>query len=169
MFNTKLLKDIIEDGQGMINNYGKMQIQDKKSNCIDANYHKGMDNHGQRTVVANIYPSGGQNGNVYSEEGKAPALIAGTGLTGRGIGSCNAPKIATRQSEKAEARRVSNRKSLEEKGNCLQATSWKGECANGTTIVPVASKIESHNSTNGLKCIGGLSKNKKWLWTNKTS
>jgi DNA-cytosine methyltransferase len=182
-----LLKDIIEEGQGIINNYGKIKVQDDKSNCIDANYHKGMDNHGQRTVVANIYPSGGQNGNIYSKNGKSPALSAGTGVTGRGIGSCNSPKIKIshnnsnkvlgkvgnqnkwkeyenksptlrglarmnnvpriiqsnkiRQSEKAEARREANRKSLDGKGNCLLSTSWKGEAANGTTIIPVKNSL----------------------------
>lgn len=43
--------------------------------------------------VGNVYPSNGQNGNVSSEEGISPTLSAGTGITGRGIGSCNAPKI----------------------------------------------------------------------------
>jgi DNA (cytosine-5)-methyltransferase 3A len=45
-----LLKDII-DGQAFINDCGKMKVQHLKSNCIDANYHKGMDNHGQRTLI----------------------------------------------------------------------------------------------------------------------
>ena len=43
--------------------------------------------------VGNIYPSGGQNGNVYSEDGKSPSILAGTGNKGTGVGSCNAPKI----------------------------------------------------------------------------
>jgi len=44
--------------------------------------------------IVNIYPSKGQNGNVYSTEGKSPSLSAGIGIKGRGIGSSNSPKIA---------------------------------------------------------------------------
>src|ERR1700687_1394946 len=33
-------------------NHGELKIQDEQiSNCIDANFHKGFDNHGQRTGV----------------------------------------------------------------------------------------------------------------------
>ena len=45
-----VLKDIIE-GQAFVNARGKVKKQTEKSNCIDANYHKGKDNHGQRTLV----------------------------------------------------------------------------------------------------------------------
>lgn len=45
--------------------------------------------------VGNIYPSGGQNGNVYDTEGISPTLLSGeTNTKGNGgIGSNNAPKI----------------------------------------------------------------------------
>ena len=43
--------------------------------------------------VGNIYPSGGQNGNIYSSNGLAPFLKSGQGVKGNGIGSCNSPKI----------------------------------------------------------------------------
>ena len=43
--------------------------------------------------VCNIYPSGGENGNIYETDGLSPTLKAGTGVKGNGIGSCNAPKI----------------------------------------------------------------------------
>jgi len=46
--------------------------------------------------VGNIYPSGGQNGNVYSDKGKSPTLSSGEGIKGRGVGSNNAPKIETK-------------------------------------------------------------------------
>lgn len=39
--------------QGVVNNRGKL-IEGEKSNCIDANYHKGMDNHAQRTMVISL-------------------------------------------------------------------------------------------------------------------
>jgi len=40
-----------------------------------------------------IYPSGGQNGNIYNTEGISPALRSGQGVVSNGIGSNNAPKI----------------------------------------------------------------------------
>lgn len=53
------------------------------------------DNMGVVQKVGNIYPSGGQNGNVYSVEGISPTISSGvTGTKGNGgIGSNNAPKI----------------------------------------------------------------------------
>lgn len=45
-----LLKDIIEE-QAFLNDRGKIKEQTKKSNCIDANYYKGKDNHAQRTLI----------------------------------------------------------------------------------------------------------------------
>jgi DNA (cytosine-5)-methyltransferase 1 len=44
--------------------------------------------------LGNIYPSGGQNGNVYDPKGLSPTLRSGQGVKGRGIGSNNSPKIA---------------------------------------------------------------------------
>lgn len=44
-------------------------------------------------VLRNIYPKKGQNGNIYSIEGKSKTLSAGVGITGNGIGSSNSPKI----------------------------------------------------------------------------
>jgi site-specific DNA-cytosine methylase len=44
-------------------------------------------------VLRNIYPKKGQNGNIYSLEGKSRTLSAGVGIKGNGIGSSNAPKI----------------------------------------------------------------------------
>lgn len=45
--------------------------------------------------IGNIYPSGGQNGNVYDANGISPTLLSGeTNTKGNGgIGSSNAPKI----------------------------------------------------------------------------
>ena len=43
--------------------------------------------------VGNIYPSGGQNGDVYDAVGLSPTLRSGQGVVGRGIGSCNSPKV----------------------------------------------------------------------------
>lgn len=89
-----LLRDILETGSGIAD----------KSHPINATYWKAgtspaaqeySDRTHQRTlVVDNVYPGGGQNGNVYSPGAKSPTLSAGTGIKGRGIGSSNAPKIA---------------------------------------------------------------------------
>ena len=76
--------------------------EDEKSLCMTATMYKGAGNNGMTLVpqkpkkVGNIYPSGGQNGNVYSEEGKSPTLSSGEGIKGRGVGSNNAPKIETK-------------------------------------------------------------------------
>ena len=43
--------------------------------------------------VGNIYPSNGQNGNVYDVDGISPTINAGVGVKGCGIGSNNAPKV----------------------------------------------------------------------------
>lgn len=43
--------------------------------------------------LGNIYPSNGQNGNIYDADGISPTISAGVGKTGRGIGSNNAPKV----------------------------------------------------------------------------
>lgn len=47
-----LLKDILEEvGEGWIKNKNTYYLRNNKSMCIDANYHKGQDNHGQRTII----------------------------------------------------------------------------------------------------------------------
>ena len=46
------LKDIIETpGTRILNNNGNWKNKNDKSNCIDANYYKGVDNHAQRTMI----------------------------------------------------------------------------------------------------------------------
>jgi DNA-cytosine methyltransferase len=95
------LRNIIDDGE----------VDREKSYTIDANYYKGGNprsyfEDGKRQLVfehqsqkramvkvGNVYPSGGQNGNVYKTDGKSPPLSAGIGIKGRCIGSSNSPKI----------------------------------------------------------------------------
>lgn len=49
------LSDILEsEGTGVIKNHGEFKVKNIKSQCLDANYHKGADNHGQRTLIMNI-------------------------------------------------------------------------------------------------------------------
>lgn len=43
--------------------------------------------------VGNIYPSNGQNGDVFDTKGISPSLRSGQGIKGNGIGSCNSPKV----------------------------------------------------------------------------
>ena len=49
-------------------------------------------------MVGNIYPSNGQNGNVYLACGISPAILSGVtdNKNNGGIGSNNAPKILIR-------------------------------------------------------------------------
>ena len=47
-----VLRDIVEDGgDGVIKNRNVVSIKNDKSQCLDANYYKGVDNHGQRTMI----------------------------------------------------------------------------------------------------------------------
>lgn len=47
-----VLADVLEgDGLGVIKSHGEIKERNEKSQCIDANYHKGVDNHGQRTMI----------------------------------------------------------------------------------------------------------------------
>ena len=43
--------------------------------------------------LGNVFPSGGQTGDVFDIMGLSPCLRAGCGVVGNGIGSCNSPKI----------------------------------------------------------------------------
>ena len=101
-----VLRDILETNPD--NNLDKMTNKQGKSYALTASYNGAVAwnslQRKQRTMVpvmqkpikvGNIYPSGGQNGNIFSADGKSPTLSAGQGKTGRGIGSNNSPKIQT--------------------------------------------------------------------------
>ena len=46
------LPDILESkGFGVIKSKNELKERNSKSTCLDANYHKGVDNHGQRTMI----------------------------------------------------------------------------------------------------------------------
>lgn len=50
------LADVLEyDGIGVIKNKGRYSVRSEKAMCLDANYYKGVDNHGQRTQIAVAY------------------------------------------------------------------------------------------------------------------
>lgn len=81
------LKDILEDeSEGIIKSHGIFKDKNDKSQCIDASYYKGVDNHGQRTMLRpiriGIIGNGGQGERIYSTEGKSVTLSANGG--GRG-------------------------------------------------------------------------------------
>ena len=71
-----VLADIIEsDGSGVIKSHGEWKGRSEKSMCIDANYHKGADNHGQRTLIMQR-GRGNNPGGVRATDGKTPTLSA---------------------------------------------------------------------------------------------
>ncbi len=90
-----LLKDILESGADLTSN--------DKAYCLTASYDGACAwntiERSQRTMVAepiavgNMYEKQWQNGQLFSVDGKSKTLSAGTGVSGRGIGSNNAPKV----------------------------------------------------------------------------
>lgn len=71
---------------GMIKNEGVWIEKNDKSQCLDANYFKGPDNHGQRTIMGRCIQIGEADINghdsikrVYSIEGKSPCVTSVTG------------------------------------------------------------------------------------------
>ena len=71
----------------------KAQVDDTYI-CTDENFTIG-ENTNNICKLGNIYPSGGQNGNIYSETGISPTISSGTTNTkgNGGVGSNNAPKV----------------------------------------------------------------------------
>lgn len=72
-----LLENIVErDSEtGLIKSNGNYLIRNKKAMCIDANYHKGADNHGQRTLIF-MKPRGNNIGGFRAVDGKTPSLTS---------------------------------------------------------------------------------------------
>ena len=72
----------------VIKNHGKYELRNDKAICVDANYHKGADNHGQRTLIfkhgleegrrlhdgKNLSRNYHEGYRVYSFDGKASSL-----------------------------------------------------------------------------------------------
>lgn len=72
-----MLRDILEcEGVGLLRRDGKWRIKNDKSHCILANYHKGLDNKAQRTVVLEMKPRGKFKGGQITLDGKAPTMTA---------------------------------------------------------------------------------------------
>lgn len=81
-----VLNDILESqGVGVIKSHGKLLPRTDKSMCLDANYHKGVDNHGQRTMIhvgsaeELSHYKNDHIKRVYHTSGKSPTLIAVSG------------------------------------------------------------------------------------------
>lgn len=58
---------------GVLNNNGILVESNEKANCIDANFHKGMDNHSPLTMIVQL-PRGKNDGGEHYE--KAPTMSA---------------------------------------------------------------------------------------------
>ncbi|MEQ3658627.1 MAG: DNA (cytosine-5-)-methyltransferase [Glaciecola sp.] len=89
-----VLADVIEgDGVGVIKSHGEYKDKNEKSQCIDANYHKGVDNHGQRTVLKQ-YPRGNNSG-FEKEVNKAPTMTANSWQTNVHLRHDTPQRVAT--------------------------------------------------------------------------
>jgi DNA-cytosine methyltransferase len=93
-----VLKDILEtSGTGFVINRSERSERSEKATCIDANYHKGADNHGQRTMIGVTVM---ENGNVrpYKNDGRKGSLSEIGTISHENNKSCthtaaNTPKI----------------------------------------------------------------------------
>jgi len=76
-----MLNDILESGEGITCRNNTIFNSTYKSNCIDANYHKGFDNHGQRTCVMGSVKKGHYHfsDRVFNSRFKSPALLSSVG------------------------------------------------------------------------------------------
>lgn len=80
---TTVQKDNLVLQIPVIKSHGTYQLRPEKAMCIDANYWKGPDNHGQRTIILDCEELGHADINghdflkrVYSIWGKSPTLTA---------------------------------------------------------------------------------------------
>lgn len=82
-YNKSRKQLITVEQTGVIQNKNKIEVRNDKAMCLDANYLKGADNHGQRTIIrlGNVNPSSssGMNGRVYGIDGKSATLTANKG------------------------------------------------------------------------------------------
>lgn len=78
-----LLQDILEkSGLGVIKNRGELAERNEKAMCLDANYFKGVDNHGQRTMFVRATV---QANAEHTLNGKCPTLTAAAGMGGGNV------------------------------------------------------------------------------------
>lgn len=91
--------------------------------------------------VGNIYPSGGQNGEIYHEDGISPTLSSGQGKKGNGIGSNNAPKCMVRNKNTANEIKVV--------GNYMPSNHDASRIVSDEGIDPTVK--ENHGTVTGVK------------------
>lgn len=111
-----VLKDILEDdGTGVIKSHGDVKIRNEKAMCLDANYFKGVDNHGQRTMIL----AGAFRGR-YKEDGS----------TKQGYVDINPGEGVDLTFIKSKTIRG---RAMRDKSNCLTATTYDYGIWNGYT------------------------------------
>lgn len=114
---------------------GKVKVGYKKSQCIDAHYHCGIDRKGQRTAILKI----NIDGVISKNQDKSSCFTAGAHSGGYHFDMdlvCVAMRIE------------SNLKDISGKTNALLATSYKGAQANGMTLVRVPIQLNPSTESN---------------------
>lgn len=140
-----LLRDILEsDGGGVIKNHDEWNSRGVKSMCVDANYHKGVDNYGQRTMIKcgrvagrKINPETGKrddyNTELKTKQRFEPRLDNKTGT------------LTTVQKDNVLAMSYNRKDGLTKelnKSHCLSASDWRGlnRNQNQTAVVTITAK-----------------------------
>lgn len=92
----------------VIKNRGELIYKPHKSQCLDANYHKGADNHGGRTLiqVGSLYKNNGDAGRIYSVKGKGRTLKGEAGGGGAKMGLITEDNIHYRKLTPLECERL---------------------------------------------------------------
>lgn len=93
--------------------------------------------------VGNIYPSNGQNGNIYDADGISPTINAGIGVKGRGIGSSNAPKVLVSEPIVCEERRDEGIRFF--KDDCCGTLRTIDACGDKRVLEPDVTTIKVRN------------------------
>ena len=137
-----------------------------KSNCIVANYWKGMDNHGMRTMVHEErftpihIPEATKKGYAEIFPGECFDATQLGSKTRRGrrmskkcncLMSQNIPEyyLYKKVSNLPKNRIINNIREINEKGNCLLATVYKGSQANGVTLIKLPVQLNPSTESNG--------------------
>lgn len=116
---------------GVIKHNDELKIRNEKAMCLDANYYKGVDNHGQRTMIVHGAAIRRQAGNLeVLKDEKANSLLS-DGHQSRLISLDR----NYQQGSSGEKRALSNLRSLEEKANCLSASNSRNPSGNGCTNI----------------------------------
>ena len=106
-----IVANLGERGRSKILPYGKSEKTanepyKKSVNCIDSNYHRGIDNHGQRTIIRVNPGEQPQSGIIYSTQGIAPTLSANGGGLGAKTGLYKLTKDEVRRLTPIECERL---------------------------------------------------------------